>query len=109
MKTQSATTLIQETRIRRLNDRGPTKGEYVLYWMQQTLRAELNHALEYAVQRANDLNQPLLAQGGHGRLHRSGGRTRPEGAGTLIVVRSSGRRPRRPGGTATSSERRRRG
>ena len=60
MKTQSATTLIQETRIRRLNDRGPTKGEYVLYWMQQTLRAELNHALEYAVQRANDLNQPLL-------------------------------------------------
>ena len=62
MKTQSATTLIQETRIRRLNDRGPTKGEYVLYWMQQTLRAELNHALEYAVQRANDLNQPLCAR-----------------------------------------------
>ena len=60
MKTQAATTLIQETRIRRLNDRGPTKGEYVLYWMQQSQRAELNHALEYAVQRANDLNQPLL-------------------------------------------------
>src|SRR5262249_36880185 len=28
--------------------------------MQQSQRAEFNHALEYAVQRANDLKQPLL-------------------------------------------------
>ncbi len=55
------TTRIQETRIRRLNDRGPAQGEYVLYWMQQSQRAEFNHALEYAVQRANDQKQPLLA------------------------------------------------
>ena len=60
MKTPAATTRIQETRVRRLNDRGPAGGNYVLYWMQQSQRAEFNHALEYAVQRANDLNQPLL-------------------------------------------------
>jgi deoxyribodipyrimidine photo-lyase len=60
MKAPAATTRIQETRIRRLNDRGPANGAHVLYWMQQSQRAELNHALEYAVQRANDLNQPLL-------------------------------------------------
>jgi deoxyribodipyrimidine photo-lyase len=53
-------TEIQETRIRRLNDRAPAGGTYVLYWMQQSQRAEFNHALEYAVRRANDLKQPLL-------------------------------------------------
>lgn len=60
MKALPSTTLIQETRIQRLNDRGPVKGRHVLYWMQQSQRAEFNHALEYAVQRANDRNQPLV-------------------------------------------------
>jgi deoxyribodipyrimidine photo-lyase len=60
MKARAATTLIQEARIQRLNDRVPVQGKYVLYWMQQSQRAEFNHALEYAVQRANDRNQPLL-------------------------------------------------
>ena len=36
------------------------KGDYVLYWMQQSQRAEYNHALEYAVQQANKLGQVLL-------------------------------------------------
>lgn len=36
------------------------EGDYVLYWMQETQRAEHNHALEYAVQRANELGQRLL-------------------------------------------------
>ena len=36
------------------------EGDYVLYWMQSSQRAEQNHALEYAVQRANDLDQRLL-------------------------------------------------
>jgi deoxyribodipyrimidine photo-lyase len=36
------------------------EGNYVLYWMQSSQRAEQNHALEYAVQRANDLDQRLL-------------------------------------------------
>jgi deoxyribodipyrimidine photo-lyase len=35
-------------------------GDYVLYWMQSSQRAEYNHALEYAVQQANDHGQHLL-------------------------------------------------
>ncbi len=55
-----ASSHIAETRIKRLNDLGPAQGKYVLYWMQQSQRAECNHALEYAVQRANKLQQPLV-------------------------------------------------
>lgn len=51
---------IQPERISVLNDRETTRGNYVLYWMQQSQRAEWNHALEYAVQRANQLDQRLL-------------------------------------------------
>jgi deoxyribodipyrimidine photo-lyase len=51
---------IQNERIRRLNDSPTAHGEYVLYWMQQSQRVHFNHALEYAIQRANDLGQPLL-------------------------------------------------
>jgi len=36
------------------------KGAYVLYWMQASQRAEWNHALEYAILKANELKQPLL-------------------------------------------------
>ncbi len=36
------------------------KGDYVLYWMQQSARVEYNHALEYAIYSANNLAQPLL-------------------------------------------------
>jgi deoxyribodipyrimidine photo-lyase len=32
----------------------------MLYWMQQSQRAEYNHALEYAVQQANALGQSVL-------------------------------------------------
>lgn len=35
-------------------------GAYVLYWMQQSQRAEFNPALEYALEQANDLDLPLL-------------------------------------------------
>ena len=56
----SSTSLIQETRIQPLNDESPRRGDYVLYWMQQSQRAEDNHALEYAIQQANDRNLPLL-------------------------------------------------
>jgi deoxyribodipyrimidine photo-lyase len=51
---------IQKTRIQFLNDADVTKGKYVLYWMQQSQRAEYNHALEYAVQQANRLGQSVL-------------------------------------------------
>jgi deoxyribodipyrimidine photo-lyase len=38
----------------------PTRGHYVLYWMQQAQRAEWNHALEYALEQANKLHLPLV-------------------------------------------------
>lgn len=36
------------------------EGAYVLYWMQQSQRAEFNPALEYALEQANALDLPLL-------------------------------------------------
>ena len=51
---------IQEERISQLNHKDVQDGDYVLYWMQEAQRASYNHALEYAVQRANELEQPLL-------------------------------------------------
>ena len=56
-----ATTIIEPERIQPLNDAEPaTGGKYVLYWMQQSQRAEHNPALEYAVQQANEHDQRLL-------------------------------------------------
>ncbi len=51
---------IQAERVADLNDTEHREGSYVLYWMQQAQRTEFNHALEYAIQRANELEQPLL-------------------------------------------------
>ncbi len=36
------------------------QGEYVLYWMQQSQRAEWNQALEYAIQQSAELNKGVL-------------------------------------------------
>jgi len=55
-----ATRKIQQERVQHLNDKSVRRGDYVLYWMQSSQRAEHNHALEYAVQRANELDQRLL-------------------------------------------------
>ncbi len=52
--------VIQNTRIQHLNDREVVQGRYVLYWMQQSQRAELNHALEYALQEANRREQGVV-------------------------------------------------
>ncbi len=43
-----------------LNPCGPVLGNYVLYWMQQSQRAAGNHALEYAIDLANELGQPAI-------------------------------------------------
>ncbi len=51
---------IQSTRIKTLNDADICKGDYVLYWMQQSQRAACNHALEFAVQQANKQDRMLL-------------------------------------------------
>ena len=43
-----------------LNKERIKDGKYVIYWMQASQRTEYNHALEYAVSKANELNKPLL-------------------------------------------------
>jgi deoxyribodipyrimidine photo-lyase len=50
----------ENSRILHLNDRPVTEGDYVLYWMQQSQRAEYNHALEYAIELANHHRLPVL-------------------------------------------------
>jgi len=52
--------MIQPERIKKLNQKEPCQGKYVLYWMQASQRAEYNHALEYAVLKANELGKPLV-------------------------------------------------
>lgn len=36
------------------------KGEFVIYWMQQSMRVSYNHALNYAIERANESNLPVV-------------------------------------------------
>jgi deoxyribodipyrimidine photo-lyase len=52
--------MIQKERVKVLNSKDIKKGRYVLYWMQASQRAEYNHALEYAISKANDLHQPVV-------------------------------------------------
>jgi deoxyribodipyrimidine photo-lyase len=53
--------MIQRERIAVLNDRKVRAGRYVLYWMQGAQRAQWNHALEYAIDRANASGVPVVA------------------------------------------------
>lgn len=54
-----------QERVSLLNDREPNlKGRYVLYWMQMTKRAHHNHALNFAIQKANELRLPLVVYEG---------------------------------------------
>jgi len=52
--------MIQPERIEQLNARPPKTGRYVLYWMQAAQRCEYNHALEYAIEQANQANLPVV-------------------------------------------------
>jgi len=52
--------MIQKERIKRLNQKEMKKGAYVLYWMQASQRTISNHALEYALDQANELKKPLV-------------------------------------------------
>jgi deoxyribodipyrimidine photo-lyase len=52
--------MIQDARVRQLNDRRTADGDYVLYWMQQSQRASFNPALEYAIGAANERGLPVL-------------------------------------------------
>ena len=53
--------MIHPDRIQHLNNKNTQHGKFVLYWMQASQRAVCNHALEYAVQEANQLRQPVVA------------------------------------------------
>jgi deoxyribodipyrimidine photo-lyase len=52
--------VIQQSRIKALNNNPIKNGEYILYWMQASQRTEYNHALEFAIDKANELQQPLV-------------------------------------------------
>ncbi|MCR3956113.1 MAG: deoxyribodipyrimidine photo-lyase [Gudongella sp.] len=52
--------MIQKERIQALNDKKILDNPYVIYWMQSSQRVEYNHALEYAIEKANELNKPIL-------------------------------------------------
>jgi deoxyribodipyrimidine photo-lyase len=52
---------IQPERVRVLKAAEDRRGKYVLYWMQQSQRAEWNHALEYAIDEADARDLPVLA------------------------------------------------
>ncbi len=52
--------MIHPSRVGKLNDAPPRAGRHVLYWMQASVRTRFNHALEYAIARANDADKPLV-------------------------------------------------
>jgi deoxyribodipyrimidine photo-lyase len=52
--------LVDKNRIEKINEAELADREFVAYWMQSSQRLEYNQALGYAVERANQLNQPLL-------------------------------------------------
>ena len=52
--------MIQQGRIENLNYKRNVVRPYVVYWMQSAQRVEYNHALEYAIQKANILKKPLV-------------------------------------------------
>ncbi len=52
--------MISEERVKALNLKEIRRGSYVLYWMQASQRTEYNHALEYAITKANRTNRPVV-------------------------------------------------
>jgi deoxyribodipyrimidine photo-lyase len=58
--------MVEEARIQPLNEKHPLKGDYLIYWMQASQRAEYNHALEFAIEEANQRGLPLIVYFGLG-------------------------------------------
>jgi deoxyribodipyrimidine photo-lyase len=52
--------MIQKERIKPLNSKRLRSQSYVLYWIQASQRTEYNHALEYSILKANELNRPVV-------------------------------------------------
>ncbi|MFW6061810.1 MAG: deoxyribodipyrimidine photo-lyase [Planctomycetota bacterium] len=53
--------MIQPERIEQLNEADAGGGRYVLYWVQASQREQCNHALEYALEQADELGLPAVA------------------------------------------------
>jgi len=51
---------INQSRIEKINEVDLKEGQFTAYWMQSAQRFAYNPAFEYAVNRANKLNQPLF-------------------------------------------------
>ena len=52
-------------RVQLLNDKSADNdGKYILYWMQMFKRATYNHALNFAVEQANERKLPLVVYEG---------------------------------------------
>ncbi len=51
---------IKEERITELNGKSEVPGDFVLYWMQASLRTQDNYALEVAIERAKTLHLPVV-------------------------------------------------
>ena len=50
-----------ENRIKSINNKKMDKnGDFIIYWMQRSIRSSYNHSLEYAIHLANDLKKNLL-------------------------------------------------
>jgi len=52
--------MIQNERIKTLNEKEIQDKPYVVYWMQSSQRTAYNHALEFAIDMANSLKKPLM-------------------------------------------------
>ncbi len=52
--------MFREKRLKALNRKEIRKRRYILYWMQASHRTEYNHALEYAIMKANKMNTPVV-------------------------------------------------
>jgi len=52
--------MIQKERLRPLNNEAARTRDFVVYWMQSSQRTIFNHALEYAIDEANERGKPLL-------------------------------------------------
>jgi deoxyribodipyrimidine photo-lyase len=56
---------LDEARLRPLNDARASAGrDYVLYWIQSARRLERSHALDYALERAAEMDKPLVVYEG---------------------------------------------
>ncbi|MEA2070680.1 MAG: deoxyribodipyrimidine photo-lyase [Asgard group archaeon] len=53
--------MVQKERIQKLNKQEINrKGSFIIYWMQASQRTEYNHALNYAIEKANKNNKALI-------------------------------------------------